>query len=294
MSDVPAAADQLFDLLPQDFTDARNRLARAARADGRAEEATAIAALRRPTVGAWLTNQLVRQRGASLAELLELGRDLRAAQAAFAGDELRRRAPERRRLVDELVVAAREIAAAADQAMSDAAEREVRQSLQAALADEDAADALEAGSLSRPLTAGDALGAFGVPADAGGTAAGGTAAGGEKAAPGKKPARKAARKSAQSGTVDLAERRLRDAKAAAAETANEAAAREAEVERVEREYADAGRRIAQLEGLLREARELQTAADKEAKAAREAYEQAKRADERAQRAVERAQALYDG
>lgn len=280
MADVPAAADQLYDLLPQDFTDVRNRLAREARADGRKDDAAAIAALRRPTAGAWLTNQLARQRAAELSALLELGRDLRAAQAAFAGDELRRRAPERRRLVDDLVAAAREIAAETEQAMSDAAEREVRQSLQAALADEDAADALEAGQLSRPLTAGDALGAFAVPIPTD--------------APTKAPkATPKPRRTATSGAVDLSARRLRDAKAAAAATAKEAAAQEAAVEKAEREYADAGRRIAQLEGLLREARELQTSADRDARSARDEHEQAKRANDRAQRALERAQALYD-
>jgi hypothetical protein len=58
--DVNAAAVELYGLTPEHFIAARNDLARTANAAGGPQTNTAVKALRKPTLAAWLANQLVR------------------------------------------------------------------------------------------------------------------------------------------------------------------------------------------------------------------------------------------
>ena len=78
---VPAdLIDRLYSLPPEQFVAARDEAVADARLAGDRLMATEIAALRRPTVAAWLVNVLVRQRPELVDELFELGESLRAAQ----------------------------------------------------------------------------------------------------------------------------------------------------------------------------------------------------------------------
>jgi hypothetical protein len=80
-------ADALYELRPEDFTAARNALAKELRAAGDKASAAEVAGLRRPSVGAWALNQVARQHPELIASALRAGDRLRAAsEAATAGD----------------------------------------------------------------------------------------------------------------------------------------------------------------------------------------------------------------
>ncbi len=70
---LDAVSAELYGGAPADFVARRDELAKQARADGDRELATAIKALRRPTVGAWYLNLAAAAGLTSLRELLDLG-----------------------------------------------------------------------------------------------------------------------------------------------------------------------------------------------------------------------------
>jgi hypothetical protein len=145
-------ADELYDLSPAEFTAARDERARQARAEGERAASDAIRKLRRPTVSAWLVNRLVREASDQVSELLELGRSLRQAQQSLAAGQLRELSARRRELIRALVMTAKQRAAEAGRPVSNDAEREVEATLEAALADPAAADAVRSGRLTVPLS----------------------------------------------------------------------------------------------------------------------------------------------
>jgi DNA repair exonuclease SbcCD ATPase subunit len=145
-------ADELYALAPAAFTAARDEQAGQARASGDAGLAGAIKKLRRPTVSAWLVNLLAREDGGQVDDLLELGQSLREAQRALDGDRLRDLSTQRRRLVAALTQEAQRLAAQAGQAVSAQVEREVQDTLEAALADQGMADAVRSGGLTKALS----------------------------------------------------------------------------------------------------------------------------------------------
>jgi hypothetical protein len=148
---VSEAADELYGLLPGEFTAARDEAARAARAAGRRDDAAAIRKLARPTTSAWLVNQLSRAATGQLARLIELGEALQEAQRTLAGDRLRQLSTERRQVVGDLLTVAGGLADRADQQASPAVLEEVRATLEAALADQDVRSAVEGGQLTKAL-----------------------------------------------------------------------------------------------------------------------------------------------
>jgi hypothetical protein len=145
-------ADELYGLPPSAFIQARDGRADQARAAGDKDLAAAIRKLRRPTVSAWLVNLLARDVPGQVDELLELGGSLREAQQALAGDRLRELSTQRRRLVTGLVQEARRLAEQAGQPFGAQAEREVRDTLEAALADPAVAEAVRSGRLTTALS----------------------------------------------------------------------------------------------------------------------------------------------
>jgi hypothetical protein len=145
-------ADELYGLPPGAFREARDERAGQARAAGDRDLADAIRKLRRPTVSAWLVNRLAREASGQVDELLELGESLREAQQALAGDRLRDLSTQRRRLVTGLVQEARRLADQAGQPFGAPAEREVQDTLEAALADPAVAEAVRSGRLTTALS----------------------------------------------------------------------------------------------------------------------------------------------
>ncbi|MEV6273390.1 hypothetical protein AB0L64_39910 [Kribbella sp. NPDC051936] len=148
--DAAEVALELYGVEPEQFTAARNELARAARAAGDEATAAAIMAMRKPTVTAWLANQLVRTDPDGIHALTELGEDLR--QNYLSADAARRRELTRLRheLVSDLVRTARERAAGGRRVTAQTAERLI-ETLDAALVDAGAAQLLRSGQLTSAL-----------------------------------------------------------------------------------------------------------------------------------------------
>ncbi len=144
-------ADELYGLLPEEFTAARTAAVKEARDAGDRTLAKALQSLRRPTVSAWSVNLLARQRRELVDQVVELGSSLREAQAMLRGEALRDLTKQRRQLVAAVTHEARALATAEGQKLSDAAVRQVEETLQAAMADPTAAEAVRTGLLAQPL-----------------------------------------------------------------------------------------------------------------------------------------------
>jgi hypothetical protein len=144
-------ADELYALPPAEFTAARDERARVAKAAGRREDAAAIKKLTRPTTSAWLVNQLSREAPDGLGRLVEVADALQEAQRTLAGDRLRELSAQRRQAVTELLPVAAAVADRAGQPASPGVLEEVRATLEAAVADNDAREAVRSGRLTRAL-----------------------------------------------------------------------------------------------------------------------------------------------
>lgn len=150
--DLDSIAGKLYGLSPEAFTSSRSAEVRAARSAGNRPLAAAVAQLRRPTVGAWLANQLARECREELGALIDLGSSLRKAQEAGDGPELRLLTRQRRQAVAALISEARRLARKRNQPLSENSTRELENTLEAAVATAAAADALRSGRLSVGLT----------------------------------------------------------------------------------------------------------------------------------------------
>ncbi|HEX2030903.1 MAG TPA: hypothetical protein VHL78_05820 [Actinomycetota bacterium] len=227
----------LYDLPPEEFIAARDRLARELRDAGDASAAD-VRKLRRPTLGAWVVNQLARNHGDELGELIAVGERLRAAQRAVieggSREALREAGNERRSLIDRLLDRAQQLLAERGSPVARGRLDGVEGSLMAATMSEEAAGEVRQGKLARELEA----------------PAGFEAAGfGEVAPAAPPPAR---------------DRRAERLRAQAAEAAEEADAVEEEARRLENE-------AVQAERAARDARAAaDRAADRAAKARRRA------------------------
>jgi hypothetical protein len=80
--DLDEALDALYAASPEEFVSTRTALAKQLKADGQAEDAAAVAALRKPPLAAWALNQLSRRHRREVDLLLDAGHRLREAQAA--------------------------------------------------------------------------------------------------------------------------------------------------------------------------------------------------------------------
>lgn len=152
--DLDTAADELYAVTPDDFTERRQQLVAEARKEGNREVATQIGKLRRPTRSAWLINLLSRDGGDNIDALFELGVALQQAQQRMAGDELRQLSAERRKTVDAMARRAVELGRQQGYDAPDGALQEVGQTLQTALGDPEIADLVRAGRLTQAVTYG--------------------------------------------------------------------------------------------------------------------------------------------
>ena len=272
-AELASAAAELYALSPGDFTAARDERVAQARASGDRDLARAIGALRRPVVSAWLVNQLARVARDQVAELLVLGESLRQAQQDLAGEQVRELSVQRRRLVAALVAEAKRIAERDGRPPGLQVEREVEATLQAALADADAAEAVRAGCLASPLSyaglgAGDEAGAVSWQ---------------------RAPAREKAPSGERPPATEKAPARERASGRRASETAAEREARLAatEAERQARQAAAEAERRAAAEQAVRTAADAATAAAADLAAAEAQVASARTAQESARRLAER-------
>jgi hypothetical protein len=107
VSKVEQQIDELFDLPLDEFTSARNALAKRLKQDGDSETAEQVRSLAKPSVAAWAVNQLARREPELVRSLLNVGSRLRSAQErSFRGersaDELRAAQAEERDVIRRL------------------------------------------------------------------------------------------------------------------------------------------------------------------------------------------------
>ena len=150
--DLRGVARELYGLRPDDFTAARTAAEKQARSAGDRALATAVKGLRRPSASAWAVNLLVRRRAELVEQVVAMGEQLRQAQSLLQGDALRDLGRQRRQLVAAVTTEVRSLAAEEGQRLSDAAARQVEETLQAAMTDRSAADAVLSGLLAQPLS----------------------------------------------------------------------------------------------------------------------------------------------
>lgn len=149
--DFEAVSDELYGLPEKEFTAARTGYEKQAKQAGDTELAARIHALGKPTVTAWLVNQLAREHHEELQPLLELGADLQEATRTLDGEQLRQLSRQQHELVSALVQQGRQLARAAGRKISEDTARGLEETLRAALADKHAAELLLAGRLTQPL-----------------------------------------------------------------------------------------------------------------------------------------------
>lgn len=150
MAALEDLADGLYALRPDEFTAARNELANQTKATD-ADLAKQVQALKKPSVAAWVVNNLARARRDDLTELVQLGATMREAQEEMDRTALAELTRQRRQVVGAMARDAAELAEEAGHRVSQTVTDEVVQTLQAALSDEVAAGAVLSGRLLRGL-----------------------------------------------------------------------------------------------------------------------------------------------
>jgi hypothetical protein len=277
--DVDRAIDELYALPPEDFIAARDELVATARKAGDGKAAATIGKQRRPSRSAWVVNQLVRQRGEEVDQLLDLGDALRDAQQALAGDDLRRLSAQRRSVVSALARDARAVATELGQPVNEAVQREVEASLDAALADPTVAELVRSGRLTMALRHSGFGSGFGGGSEEGAVRTSAT-----------RPARKA-----PAGVDDTAE--LRNAVTAARAEVKEADKHEraeaAALTAASARREKTVRRVAQLEEDLAHARQEDSAAADEVRKAHRRHDTAAKSANAARQKQQRAEDALD-
>lgn len=135
--------DRLYALPLNDFTAARDELAKRLRAEGERDLADEVKALRKPSVSVWLVNQLAREREMDVKRLLKAGEALGKAQASAKGFAEAR--SDEQHALERLAAAAREAGVGPQ-----AADRAVKTLRAASLTDE-GRDLLKRGRLTEEL-----------------------------------------------------------------------------------------------------------------------------------------------
>jgi hypothetical protein len=279
---IQEVAAELYGLPPEEFTAARNTAAAEAKSSGDAELAAAVKVLRKPSVGAWLLNQLVRQRGDEVEQVLELGARLRAAQGTLGAAELRSLDTQRRALTRAVAGQAVSIGRSAGRTISAAVSGSVEETLRSAMVDTDAGAALSTGLLVDTFSASglDPVDLSRVVAVGGAAPRARRSAAGPVEAPEPDPKAVAAARKA----VERAEGGLRSAREAAEEARNAGVAARRRRDEVESELEKARRAVEALEEKLaaavsadEDARRRQHTATRDERSAVEAAQKAQRA-----------------
>ncbi len=253
--------DDLYGLPLDQFIPKRTAMARELRKVGERERAGEVAALRKPSVAAWAVNQLVRTQRQPVADLLEAGDALRAAQddvLAGRGDaqSLRAAVEHERAAVDALTDAARGLLSSEGNELSETIIERVSDTLHAAALDDEARSQVSEGRLERELRH-IGLGGFGA------LGAAPPAPRAEKRAPKRSAAK-------ETGTDEKKKARERERTAREEAKAREEARREARA--TEREAKRREERAERAANLARERRDKAAEALREAEAGLEAAE----------------------
>ena len=145
--------DRLYGLPLDEFTGARDELARRVRREGDGERAAEIKQLRKPSLPAWVVNQLARQRELDVQRLVKAGEQLAGAQVeairAQSGDAFLDARRDEQHALEALAARAREILA--DAGRGSAALDRVLATLRAGSLTEDGRALLGSGRLTEEL-----------------------------------------------------------------------------------------------------------------------------------------------
>ena len=144
-------ADELYGLAPAEFTPTRDARAKELKREDPAL-AQQVKALRKPSLAAWVVDQLVRRETEQVDQVIAVGAALRAAQADLDGEELRALSRQRRQLTAAVTTRARAVAGGLGQKVTPAVSDQVEATLTAAMVDEGCARAVRSGLLVAALT----------------------------------------------------------------------------------------------------------------------------------------------
>jgi hypothetical protein len=167
------APEDLYGLPLEEFTPARDALAKELKAAGHKDEAAEVKSLRKPSVAAWALNRVAREHADAIDGLRAAGADLREAQEeAMSGDAGRLRDAGRALAaeVDRVAGLGAEVLRAAGRPASAAQQEKIVATLRTAAVDDEAGDALARGVLVEELEStgfsllGPGAGAFPAPA----------------------------------------------------------------------------------------------------------------------------------
>lgn len=147
-----AVLRELYQGDPAEFVDSRDRRVRQAREAGDERLAAELKALRKPKTAAWAVNRVSAERPDRVAELIEVGDELRAAQRDLRGDEIRRLDRRRTELVRELAEQAAAAAFRAGKSLGEQARRQVESTFAAAVAEPESGRRVQVGALSGALS----------------------------------------------------------------------------------------------------------------------------------------------
>ncbi|RFC77119.1 hypothetical protein [Streptomyces sp. AcE210] len=253
--DADDVAEDLYRLPPVQFTAARNARVAEARRAGDAATAHRIAAFHKPTLAAWASNLLARQKEEA-GQLLELAEALREAHRTLDPEQFRTLSHQQHMVIAGLARQAGGLARQAGQPVGPSVLHEVEQILHAALADPEAAEQWAGGRLTKVPA---------VSTDFPGTTP--LAQVSKKDAEPEKPTPAPARRKAPDAAEEKRRARLKEAMKAATEAAAEAGRREDDLRRAEEEHeqatarrSTADERVALLTAQLGEAEEERRAA----------------------------------
>ena len=286
--DLEDAVGELYALSPDEFTGRRNELAAEAKDNGDRSLASAIGNLRRPTIAAWLVNLLARERRADLDPLLELARDMRDAHRQMDGARIRELSSKRQDILQSIITTASSVT---DRPVGDSALQQVRETYEAAIADE----AAEAATLSGQLTTSLSYSGFGEVDLTEATALPSTRRHLHvvKTPPAEAAPAKPAGVDRKAAAVATAEAAVAAAQQAAAEWAHESMSATASFDRAKQEHDDLVARIAQLEDDLTGTKAAAREAEIALRGVRRMYENSVQRLNQAQRKVEEAQAKLE-
>ena len=137
--------DRLYGLPLNDFTAARDEIAKRLRGEGERELADEVKALRKPTAAVWVVNQLAREREVDVKRLLKAGEALAKAQASATREDFQQARADEQHALERLASAAREAGVGPQ-----AADRAV-QTLRAASLTDEGRELLKRGRLTEEL-----------------------------------------------------------------------------------------------------------------------------------------------
>lgn len=149
--DLDTAVDALYARPLDEFIAARDAAVRQATDSGDRLGAARVKRLRKPSVAAWVINQVAREHPDEIGALAALGDELRAATQDRDRARIRALDHLRRERTDALVRAVREAGEVGGRSVSSAVLDRMTETLTAAVMDPDAAAVVRAGRLSRAL-----------------------------------------------------------------------------------------------------------------------------------------------